>query len=60
MGGEGQMGVLPGPNYGYVFMAETIPNILLSSTIRFFQADPVSHFLLRPLHVLRHAYSYYS
>ena len=54
------MGVLSGPNYGYVFVAETLPNSLLSSGIRFFQADPVSHVLLRPLHVLRHAYSYYS
>ena len=41
-------------------MAEPNPNLLLSSGIRFLQADPVSHFLLRPLHVLRHAYSHYS
>ena len=54
------MGVLSGPSYGYVAVAETIPTIVLSFGIRFFQADPVSHILLRPLHVLRHAYSHYS
>ena len=54
------MGLLSGPNYGYVFIAETIPTILLSSGIRFLQADLISYVLLRPLHVLRHAYSHYS
>ena len=54
------MGVLSGPNYGYVSIVEALPNLLLSSGIRFLQADLVSHVLLRPLHVLRHAYSHHS
>lgn len=53
------MGVLSGPNYGYVSIAKALPNLLLSFGIRFLQADLVSHVLLRPLHVLRHAYSHH-
>ena len=54
------MGVLSGPNHGYVPIAEALSKLLLSSGIRFLQADPVPHVLLRPLHVLRHAYSHNS
>ena len=54
------MGVLSGPSYGYVSLVEALPNVLLSSGTRFFQACLVSHVLLCPLHVLRHAYSHHS
>ena len=54
------MGVLSGPSYRYVSLIKALPYVLLSSGTRFFQADLVSHVLLRPLHVLRHAYSHHS